>query len=84
MAGTGPRTCAPATRCCCGSSTWWSTSRPPGAQVSAVADVSFDVAEGETLGLVGESGCGKSTAARAVMQLPPPTGGTVRLRRATT
>ena len=49
-----------------------------GKVVSAVADVSFDVAEGETLGLVGESGCGKSTAARAVMQLPAPTGGRVR------
>ena len=49
-----------------------------GATVSAVAGVSFDVAEGETLGLVGESGCGKSTAARAVLQLPPPTAGTVR------
>jgi peptide/nickel transport system ATP-binding protein len=48
-----------------------------GGKVSAVADVSFDVAEGETLGLVGESGCGKSTAARAVMQLPSPTAGAV-------
>jgi peptide/nickel transport system ATP-binding protein len=48
-----------------------------GMKVSAVADVSFDVAEGETLGLVGESGCGKSTAARAVMQLPAPTDGKV-------
>ncbi len=48
-----------------------------GKKVSAVAGVSFDVAERETLGLVGESGCGKSTAARAVMQLPAPTSGTV-------
>jgi peptide/nickel transport system ATP-binding protein len=48
-----------------------------GKKVSAVADVNFDVAEGETLGVVGESGCGKSTAARAVMQLPAPTSGRV-------
>jgi peptide/nickel transport system ATP-binding protein len=52
-----------------------------GKKVSAVADVSFDVAERETLGLVGESGCGKSTAARAVMQLPPPTSGSVTFDR---
>jgi peptide/nickel transport system ATP-binding protein len=49
-----------------------------GKTVSAVADVSLDVAQGETLGVVGESGCGKSTAARALLQLPPPTGGSVR------
>jgi peptide/nickel transport system ATP-binding protein len=50
------------------------------ARVHAVSDVSLDIARGETLGLVGESGCGKSTMARAVMQLPPPTGGSVRFR----
>jgi peptide/nickel transport system ATP-binding protein len=49
-----------------------------GRRVHAVSDVSFDVREGETLGIVGESGCGKSTAARAVLQLPPPTSGSVR------
>jgi peptide/nickel transport system ATP-binding protein len=48
-----------------------------GRHVSAVSNVSFDVAERETLGLVGESGCGKSTTARAVIQLPKPTGGKV-------
>ncbi len=47
--------------------------------VHAVSDVSFDAAPGETLGLVGESGCGKSTTGRAIVQLPRPTGGTVHL-----
>jgi peptide/nickel transport system ATP-binding protein len=46
--------------------------------VHAVSDVSFDIRRGETLGLVGESGCGKSTTGRAVLQLPPPTSGSVR------
>ena len=48
-----------------------------GLKVHAVSDVSLDVREGETLGLVGESGCGKSTTGRALMQLPKPTSGDV-------
>ncbi|MEE2768775.1 MAG: oligopeptide/dipeptide ABC transporter ATP-binding protein [Actinomycetota bacterium] len=47
--------------------------------VHAVSDVSFDIRRGETLGIVGESGCGKSTTARAVVQLPTPTSGRVVL-----
>ena len=45
--------------------------------VRAVDGVSFDVLDGETLGLVGESGCGKSTTARLLMRLLEPTGGSV-------
>lgn len=48
--------------------------------VKAVDDVSFRIYEGETLGLVGESGCGKTTMARSILHLDPPTGGTVRLK----
>jgi oligopeptide/dipeptide ABC transporter ATP-binding protein len=47
--------------------------------VHAVDGVSFAVGVGETLGLVGESGCGKSTVARSVLRLVEPTGGSIRL-----
>jgi peptide/nickel transport system ATP-binding protein len=45
--------------------------------VKAVSGISFDVLRGETLGIVGESGCGKSTTGRAIMQIDRPTSGAV-------
>jgi oligopeptide/dipeptide ABC transporter ATP-binding protein len=50
------------------------------ARVHAVNDVTLRVAEGETLGLVGESGCGKTTLSRAVMRLVHSSGGAIRFR----
>ena len=47
--------------------------------VKAVASISFDLYPGETLGLVGESGCGKSTTGRAIMQIETPSAGHVKL-----
>ena len=48
-----------------------------GRKVHAVSNVSFDVLRGETLAIVGESGCGKTTLGKAVLQVPPPTSGEV-------
>ncbi len=47
--------------------------------VYAVDGISFSIGEGETLGLVGESGCGKSTAGRSVLRLVEPTAGSIRI-----
>jgi len=52
-------------------------SRGPAAAVRAVDDISFDIGGGETVGLVGESGCGKTTTGRMIMKLLPPTSGEV-------
>jgi peptide/nickel transport system ATP-binding protein/oligopeptide transport system ATP-binding protein len=57
---------------------WRSRQSDRGGDVHAVCDVSFDLYPGDTLGLVGESGCGKSTTARVLLNLQPATAGEVR------
>ncbi|WP_210611212.1 ABC transporter ATP-binding protein [Priestia flexa] len=53
--------------------------KPP-QQIKAVDDISFSLFEGETLSIVGESGCGKSTTGRAILQLDKPTAGSINYK----
>lgn len=50
------------------------------AEVKAVDDISFSIAEGKTFGLVGESGCGKTTAGKCILRINNPTGGSIQYR----
>ncbi|MEO8481077.1 MAG: oligopeptide/dipeptide ABC transporter ATP-binding protein [Acidobacteriota bacterium] len=59
---------------------WWKARETGGRTVRAVDGVSLDIESGETLGLVGESGCGKTTLGRAILRLVDPTGGQVQFR----
>ena len=63
-------------------SLWRATQRQPAPIVHAVDGISFTVDRGEILGLVGESGCGKTTTGRAVIRLLKPTGGRIRFEGA--
>ena len=61
-----------------GPRTWAARLRGERPAVRAVDGVSFAIAKGETLGLVGESGCGKSTVARCLLRVIEPTAGSIR------
>ena len=51
-------------------------------QIHAVDDISFEIQQGKSLGLVGESGCGKTTTGKLMVRLYRPTSGTIKIRTA--